>query len=294
MFTLSDAEVLPGHSALMAAEHIALHREMCAHTHDFAELALITHGTGEHFTETGVHPLRPRTLVLLGPDSWHSYGTSPDLHFTNLYLTTELLGMAAAHPMLATTMQPVLGALATRGSTLARELTAPQATALQHTLTRIAERPHPTLLGQLSEFIALMDQLIRFWGTAAPIATAPIAHEHAALGGDMLRYSTRVSHAVSLLHDQLDQPWTIARLSSALNTSASQLTRAFRADLQLGPMSYLQRLRAERMAYLLRTTQLTVSAAGRAVGWHDPGYASRRFSAHWGASPVSYRQRVHV
>ncbi|GAA1320419.1 helix-turn-helix domain-containing protein [Leucobacter albus] len=57
-------------------------------------------------------------------------------------------------------------------------------------------------------------------------------------------------------------------------------------------MTHLQRLRAERMAYLLRTTELTVAATGRTVGWSDPSYASRRFSAHWGVSPSDYRRRA--
>ena len=39
------------------------------------------------------------------------------------------------------------------------------------------------------------------------------------------------------------------------------------------------------MAYLLRTTDLSVAAIGRAVGWDDPSHASRRFTAHWRTSP---------
>ncbi len=57
-------------------------------------------------------------------------------------------------------------------------------------------------------------------------------------------------------------------------------------------MAYLQRIRAERLAYLLRTTDTSVTAAAHAVGWHDPGYAARRFRAHWNTTPRAYRGRI--
>ncbi|MFF9073790.1 hypothetical protein ACF1BP_03555 [Streptomyces sp. NPDC014735] len=36
----------------------------------------------------------------------------------------------------------------------------------------------------------------------------------------------------------------------------------------------------------------TIAAAAHAVGQHDPGYATRRFRAHWNTTPRAYRNRI--
>ncbi len=290
---MSEAEVLPGPTTMVAAEHIILRRNICAHTHDFAEVVLVTAGEGDHFTEAGTQRLRSGTLLFLGPNSWHSYGNPPNLTLTNLYVSTALLDFASESPAVAQAAGTPIEQLLTPGLVTARSLAPADTSSLYRSLDRIAEQPARTVLWQLSALFSLLDEIVVVCHAAPVAPTTSLTHEHARLGRGMLRHSTRVSHAVSLLHDQLEHPWTLQVLAAHLNISPSQLTRAFRADLQVGPMTYLQQQRAERMAYLIRTTDLTVGAAGRAVGWNDPSYASRRFSAHWGTSPMIYRDRIH-
>ena len=50
-------------------------------------------------------------------------------------------------------------------------------------------------------------------------------------------------------------------------------------------MHYLARLRAERAAAMLVSTDLPVAVVGTEVGWPDPAYFSRRFRASFGVSP---------
>ncbi|WP_369804084.1 helix-turn-helix domain-containing protein [Mycobacterium sp. GA-2829] len=89
----------------------------------------------------------------------------------------------------------------------------------------------------------------------------------------------------------MDHPWRLGTLAQHVLLSPSQLARVFKEDTGWSPMAYLQHLRAERMAHLLRTTNATVAAAGRAVGWNDPSYAARRFKTRWMVSPDRYRSR---
>jgi AraC family L-rhamnose operon transcriptional activator RhaR len=45
------------------------------------------------------------------------------------------------------------------------------------------------------------------------------------------------------------------------------------------------------MAVRLAAGGRSVAEIGRAVGWHDPNYAARRFRATYGLSPTEYRRR---
>lgn len=56
-------------------------------------------------------------------------------------------------------------------------------------------------------------------------------------------------------------------------------------------MAYLRKMRVERMARLLTSTDLSIAEAARAVGWADQFYASRTFHAAYGLSPTDYRRR---
>lgn len=108
LHSLSDAEVFADPAAVLAAELIVVRNDMTAHSHEFAEVALLTAGNGEHFTEAGVHPLTPGTLVILGPEGWHAHRALPELELTNMYLTTGLLATLSASPELAGAMGPAI------------------------------------------------------------------------------------------------------------------------------------------------------------------------------------------
>lgn len=289
---MSDAEVIPGSASMMAAEQVTLTREMCAHTHDFAEIILLTSGEGDHLTDAGTHRLRPGTLIVLGPHSWHSYANTAQLMFTNLYLSGEALELLASTPTLLGGLGTLHHQLCTPGAVSVRRLPDADAQKLQQTLATIAIAPQESVLAQASSLLDVLDHLVTLCHDDTAIPATPLGHEHALAAGSLLRHSPRVSHAISLFHERIEYPWSLREMGIRLSISPSQLVRAFRAELGEAPMTHLQRLRAERMAYLLRTTDLTIAAAGRAVGWQDPSYASRRFSAHWGLSPLAYRART--
>jgi AraC family L-rhamnose operon transcriptional activator RhaR len=97
--------------------------------------------------------------------------------------------------------------------------------------------------------------------------------------------------AVSVLRTRIAEPWTLSLLSEEVHLSRSQLVRAFDITVGMSPMAYLRKMRVERMARLLASTDLSVAEVARSVGWTDQSYASRRFHAHYGVSPTEYRRR---
>lgn len=95
---------------------------------------------------------------------------------------------------------------------------------------------------------------------------------------------------VNLLRDAPEQRWTLRELAAAVHLSPSQLGRVFADAYGKTPMTYLSTLRAERLARLLRETDLPVEAAMRQVGWHSRGHAARMFRQAVGVTPTRYRQ----
>lgn len=92
-----------------------------------------------------------------------------------------------------------------------------------------------------------------------------------------------------LLREDLERRWTLRDLAGTLHLSISQLDRVFVAGFGKPPIAYLTMLRAERMAHLLRATDLPVSAIARQVGWSDADFASRQFRRRVGVTPTRYR-----
>lgn len=166
-------------------------------------------------------------------------------------------------------------------------------TAAFNALEHIDEQNHFQKLARVFDLLGVLAPVFLDEAALAVLTVDPAVHSHAASGSDREgKYRASVSHAVSVLHDRIDESWTLDLLGAEIRLSPSQLSRVFTTDTGIAPMAYLQRIRAERMAYLLRTTALTIAAAGRAVGWSDPSHATRRFRAYWSASPQAYRNRV--
>lgn len=279
---------------MAAAQHVRVHRDVCAHTHDFAEISLVTGGSAQHVSEHGTATLSPGTLMLLGPSSWHAINHASDLTLTNVYLSTRLLEVAIPDEPFSGVPLATLNSVRMLGAVTLRSLTRENTEALSNTLDEFVRASHTTVFAQLAAVYTVLDQLAEMH-EAPPLAqTEPRVTEHTSAARSGIDFSPRIGHAVAMLTDRLEHPWSLNELASAVAVSPSQLTRGFRSELETGPMSYLQQLRAERMAYLLRTTELTVSAAGKAVGWADPSYASRRFSKHWGMSPSWYLVSVQT
>jgi transcriptional regulator GlxA family with amidase domain len=97
--------------------------------------------------------------------------------------------------------------------------------------------------------------------------------------------------AIGVLRTRIAEPWTLSSLAEEVHLSRSQLVRSFDATVGLSPMACLRRLRVQKMARLLDSTDLSVAATSRAVGWEDANYGSRCFHADYGMSPTQYRRR---
>jgi AraC family L-rhamnose operon transcriptional activator RhaR len=269
IFVAPDEEV--------GAARIEVGGDVAEHTHDFIEIAFVLQGQALHRSATGSATIGRASVALVRPGSWHAYERLHALTVVNLYIAPELLHRELSwildYPALASAL---LRGGASTGS-ISEEALERASVWLLQLETQPPPRRRPTLLGLTACVLA---ELVDARLTGAP----PVARAS----------SSFVRRAMALLADDPSRPWTIEALAIETRISASHLHRSFRSQVGVPPMAWLDQVRGESAARLLVQTDLPVSEIGRAVGWSDPNYASRRFRALYAATPTEYRHRFRT
>jgi transcriptional regulator GlxA family with amidase domain len=67
--------------------------------------------------------------------------------------------------------------------------------------------------------------------------------------------------------------------------------RRFTAEVGLSPLAYRNAQRLRSAATLLKMTEMTIRQIAIQLGYADEFHLSRRFRAHFGVPPRTYRRR---
>jgi AraC-like DNA-binding protein len=102
--------------------------------------------------------------------------------------------------------------------------------------------------------------------------------------GDPLQRAT--AHLAFRLHCPLKLTEVASKIAF---TSPGNLSRLFRQQHGLSFQAYLQRLRLEKAAELLRTTKLPIARIAKRVGYRDVSRFGQHFKRWFEATPVAYR-----
>ena len=76
--------------------------------------------------------------------------------------------------------------------------------------------------------------------------------------------------------------------------SADRLERAMQRTLGTSPKQYILRIRAERAATLLVTTDRSIAQIAADCGYYDQSQLTRQFRRHIGPTPSDYRSGEHA
>lgn len=145
------------------------------------------------------------------------------------------------------------------------------------------------LVGLFDEIVAAVE---RGQAPAQQLTASGIAWRLLALlAADALAPATGspLEKAMRHLEERLDRSISVTELAATAGVSTSHLTTLFREATGGGPLSFHTALRMSRARLLLDTTGLGIGEIGRAVGYPDPLYFSRRFARVHGLSPSAYR-----
>ncbi len=176
------------------------------------------------------------------------------------------------------------------------EASQPLLTALPHVVLLSREEAGTPLLHVLADEMqvdapgqrALLDRLLDVLLISA-LRTWFAGRQDEAPGWFRAQHDPAVGRALSLLHQDVAYPWTVEELAARVGLSRAALGRRFTGLLGEPPMSYLAGWRLALAADLLVSSDATVAAIARQVGYGSPFSFSAAFKRVHGVSPQQYR-----
>lgn len=94
-----------------------------------------------------------------------------------------------------------------------------------------------------------------------------------------------VRQAIATIHAHYAEPLSRRSLAGAVAVSAGYLTRCFRQEMGITPITYLNRYRVQQARRLLERGDMSVTQVALAVGFSDGNYFARVFRQVTGVSP---------
>jgi len=95
--------------------------------------------------------------------------------------------------------------------------------------------------------------------------------------------------AARIIEDDFQDKLALDDVALRVATSRRQLQRAFAEAGETSFRAYLQRVRMERAAELLRGSPAPVNQVASAVGYRQPAQFAKAFRRHHGAPPSAFR-----
>jgi len=100
----------------------------------------------------------------------------------------------------------------------------------------------------------------------------------------------KTGEILDYLHTNYSKPLSLASLSGHFATNRTSLNSLFRSGCGLSVMAYLNKIRLDVAASLLRNTELPVTEVAWRAGFPDESYFSRSFRKRYGNPPAAYRK----
>ncbi|MDT5007264.1 MAG: hypothetical protein QOJ24_4440 [Mycobacterium sp.] len=98
-----------------------------------------------------------------------------------------------------------------------------------------------------------------------------------------------VGQALRLIYNNPAHPWTVANLAAAVGSSRAAFARRFTELVGEPPIAFVTSWRLAQAADLLRSSQSTIAAVAKQVGYSTPFALSSAFKRAYGVSPNTHR-----
>lgn len=269
--------------AIAMTKEYLVNGRIIPHSHDFVEVVLVISGSGLHRSREGEIVLRRGDLLIIRPGAWHTYEECQALRLYNCCFGYELL----SHELAWFDEDARLNYLF-QGGPLAHGRHGILATRIREEAVEICE-------GQLLALCGLEQQ-----ATAADRITtlAGLLHFFAALAqsvtpgcGTAGNTHPAVIEAIRLLAQDVSEAWSMTQLAERVGLSAAYLSRLFREQIGVPPMTYLHQQRMEEATNLLLHTDWPILHIALHVGFSEQNYFARCFKTYYGLSPTQYRKQ---
>jgi AraC family transcriptional activator of pobA len=260
------------HCETIAARSILHEWEFAAHRHArLHQILLLESGGGQATLEGRIHALRPMQVVNVATGDVHSFSFKPGTQGWVLTIAAEMLDEV---------LTPSEG--------LRRVLA-------HSTVMRGTVQMRNTMQQIFAEFAGRHFARAHILRALSAALIGLVAREMAA-GGRMpggMAKSDLFQRFEALLEQHFLQHWTVSDYAAALSVTSTHLSRLTRsATGHAASHLILERVIREARRNLVYTN-LPISTIAYALGFSDPAYFSRLFSAATGLSPRGFRDKIH-
>lgn len=99
----------------------------------------------------------------------------------------------------------------------------------------------------------------------------------------------RIAKALEFLKCHYRERVTLSDLAGELHMTGGYLSRLFKSCVGLTPMAYVKKLRLEKAAELLASTDMNITETAEKCGFDDPNYFARLFKKSFGKTPREFK-----
>lgn len=254
------------------------------HSHEFAEIVIITSGRGVHVTGKESYPLSAGDAFVVGGARQHDYHSMERLCLVNILFQPEKLNMRTYdlrtlpgyHALF--TLEPAWRQRHQFNGRL--RLSAQELSVVMRLVDTLDEELRKRSGGFKFMATASFMQIVGYLSRCFALAKHPDS-----------RALLRIGEAISHLEANFQEPVDLDRLAKITHMSKRNFMRSFHSAMGNSPISYLIQLRVNRAASLLRRTQLNITEIAFQVGFDDSNYFTRQFRALLGVTPSEYRRQ---
>ncbi len=255
------------------------------HLHDFAELVIVTGGSGTQVVNGIEYPVSPGDVFLLQGYCEHFFREESAVEMINvifdpgrLPLPRRFFGKLPGYQVIFR-LEPSLR----NRRNFKHRLHLDQAglAASESMARRLASELGEREAGFEAAALGILIELITF-----------VSRHHASQHAGNRAALVRLGEVISRLERDFTGRWTLARIARAAGTSPNNLLRLFRQATGDTPIDYLVKLRLRRGAELLADRRHSIAEVAEAAGFRDSNYFAKKFRVLYGMSPREYRRTL--
>jgi len=253
------------------------------HCHEFHELVYVMDGKGQHILGKDRYQIHAGDVFLIKPDVSHHYESMEKLSIANFLFLPEKMTEYIA-PLKNLLGYYVLFDITTRRSPETRlknhcTLSAEKTEQINRIIKTILDEQETKQSGY--EYLTLLYFFQILTMICRAFSSAKISSN---------KDNIRLSSVLRFIEQHYDEPIQLTELARVFDRSVQQFIRSFKQITDETPIQYLNNLRLEKSAELLKHTSLNITSIASNVGFNDSNYFTTIFTRKYKISPRAFRK----